>query len=488
MPNYDPLAILERANAHASNWQSALDHAIAQQTSANNTAFADGFARDRVFQLYPSELNRAQSGNVYQAKLADMQTRLLPDQEDAQRTAYRLNSSQNGLALQESGWAYSPENTAARQTVLDDKLQSPAAQVSAGAATYGIVDPQRRESTIRTTLTQSPGALSAQANAAAPYAATQMGQVIDRLLTGEIGAADADLQRLGLGRVTQQSDGKLVLHDAQGRGSMPMSAQEAAVVLQSHTAQPATTLQTYGAAQTQAAQAAMLKRFEQQAEIAKEDVKARNALRLELLKAAADPMATPESRTQMEQLAQRYGLDLAGQGSAAGAAPGGLPPAVAAAAGISAAAPSGRVSGASALSGYLGSGTPAAVTTRAVGSAATAAAARTPASLPDGLDTARKTSDAAVHALQTSAAQRAQRYASLKRLDLDLLVRSTGPNAATGPEMQAMQRARIRMVDEITQLDTQLREQQTRLREATQDLKRLTGEVQADNAYRSYRP
>jgi uncharacterized protein YgiM (DUF1202 family) len=54
--------------------------------------------------------------------------------------------------------------------------------------------------------------------------------------------------------------------------------------------------------------------------------------------------------------------------------------------------------------------------------------------------------------------------------------------------MQAMQRARTRMVDEITQLDTQLREQQMRLREATQDLKQLTQKVQTDNTYRSYRP
>jgi hypothetical protein len=483
MPNYDPLAILERANAHASNWQSALDRAIAQQTAANNTAFADGFARDRVFQLYPSELNRMQAGNVYQAKFADMQTRLLPEQEDAQRTAYRLNGSQNGLALQESGWAYSPDNTAARRTVLDDKLQSPAAQLRAGAATYGVVDPQQRETAIQGALAQSPAALSAQASAAAPYAATQVGQVIDRLLTGDIGAADADLQRLGLGRVTQQADGKLVLHDAQGRASMPMSAQEVAVVLQSRTAQPATPLQTYGAAQTQAAQAAMLKRFEQQAELAKEDVKARNALRLELLKAAADPMATPESRTQLEQLAQRYGLELGGQGSPAGATPGGLPPAVAAAAGINPAASSASPSGASALSGYLGSAP--ATAARPAPTPATAAGVRTPAAE---LDTARATSDQALQALQGSAAQRAQRYASLKQLDLDLLVRSTGPNAATGPEMQAMQRARIRMVDEITQLDTQLREQQTRLRDATQDLKRLTQKVQADNTYRSYRP
>ena len=482
MPTYDPLAILERANAHASNWQSALDRAIAQQTSANNTAFADGFARDRVFQLYPSELDRMQAGNVYQAKLAHMQTRLLPDQEDAQRTAYRLNSSQSGLALQESGWAYSPDNTAARRTVLDDKLQSPAAQLRAGAATYGIVDPQQRETAIQGALAQSPAALSAQASAAAPYAATQVGQVIDRLLTGEIGAADADLQRLGLGRVTQQADGKLVLHDAQGRPSMPMSAQEVAVVLQSRTAQSATPLQAYGAAQTQAAQAAMLKRFEQQAELAKEDVKARNALRLELLKAAADPMATPESRTQLEQLAQRYGLDLGG-GSPAGASPGGLPPAVAAAAGINASMPSGSPSGASALPGYLGSAP--ATAARPAATPVTAGEAPTPAAE---LDTARATSAQALQALQASAAQRAQRYASLKRLDLDLLVRSTGPNAATGPEMQAMQRARIRMVDEITQLDAQLREQQMRLREATQDLKRLTQKVQADNTYQSYRP
>ena len=455
MPTYDPLAILERANAHASNWQSALDRAIAQQTATNNTAFADGFARDRVFQLYPSELHRMQSGNVYQAQLADMQTRLLPDQA-----------------------ARSIMGT----PVLDDKLQSPAAQLRAGAATYSIVDPQQRETAIQGALAQSPAALSAQASAAAPYAATQVGQVIDRLLVGEIGAADADLQRLGLGRVTQQADGKLVLHDAQGRPSMPMSAQEVAVVLQSRTAQSTTPLQAYGAAQTQAAQAAMLKRFEQQAELAKEDLKARNALRLELLKAAADPMATPESRTQLEQLAQRYGLDLGG-GSPAGATPGGLPPAVAAAAGINASMPSGSPSGASALSGYLGSAP--ATATRSAATPATASEARTPAAE---LDTARATSAQALQALQASAAQRAQRYASLKRLDLDLLVRSTGPNAATGSEIQAMQRARIRMVDEITQLDTQLREQQMRLRDATQDLKRLTQKVQADNTYRSYRP
>lgn len=109
MPTYDPLAILERANAHASNWQSALDRAVAQQTATNNTAFADGFARDRVFQLYPSELNRMQSGNEYQTQLAGMQTRLLPDQENAQRTAYRLNASQNGLALQESDGRIRPK-------------------------------------------------------------------------------------------------------------------------------------------------------------------------------------------------------------------------------------------------------------------------------------------------------------------------------------------------------------------------------------------
>jgi hypothetical protein len=172
MPTYDPLAILKRANAHASNWQAALDRAVSQQTAMNNAAFADGFARDRVFQLYPSELNRMQSGNAYQAKLADMQTRLLPDQEDAQRTAYRLNASQNGLALQESQWAYSPDNTQARRIVLDDRLQSPAAQLRAGAATYGLIDPLQRDAAMRDRLMQSPGALSAQAAAAAPHAAT----------------------------------------------------------------------------------------------------------------------------------------------------------------------------------------------------------------------------------------------------------------------------------------------------------------------------
>lgn len=473
MPTYDPLAILERANAHASNWQSALDRAVAQQTATNNAAFADGFARDRVFQLYPSELNRMESGNEYQTKLAGMQTRLLPDQENAQRTAYRLNASQNGLALQESGWAYSPDNAAARRTVLDDKLQSPAAQLRAGAATYGMVDPVQREGTIRDTLTQSPAALSAQAGASAPYAATQVGQVIDRLLTGEVGAADAELQRLGLGRLTQQADGKLVLTDPQGRASMPFSAQEAAVVLQSRTAQPGTPLQVYGAAQTQAAQAAMLKRFEQQAEIAKEDVKARNALRLELLKAAADPMATPESRMQLEQLAQRYGLDLGGGGAGATAA-GGLPPMVAEAAGQPR-----SPGGYAAASGI----SPPVQTVRDAPKSPTAASST--ASPANALESARTTSAQMLQGIQRMAAERAQLYADLKQLDLDLVKRGPG---GRGPESQALHKARQRMVSELTQMDERLETQQAQLRAATDQLKRATSDVDADTAYRAYRP
>lgn len=471
MPTYDPLAILERANAHASNWQSALDRAVAQQTATNNAAFADGFARDRVFQLYPSELNRMQSGNEYQTKLAGMQTRLLPDQEDAQRTAYRLNASQNGLALQESRWAYSPDNAAARRTVMDDKLQSPAAQLRAGAATYGVIDPQQRETTIQGVLVQSPAALSAQAGAAAPYAATQVGQVIDRLLTGEVGAADAELQSLGLGRLTQQPDGKLVLTDPQGRASMPLSAQEAAVVLQSRTAQPGTPLQAYGAAQTQAAQAAMLKRFEQQAELAKEDVKARNALRLELLKAAADPMATPESRTQLEQLAQRYGLDLGGGGTSATA--GGLPPMVAEAAGQ--ARSSGGYAAASGIS-------PPVQTARDAPKSPTMAWPTT--SPADALERARATSAQTLQGIQQLAAERSQLYANLKQLDLDLVRRGPGG----GPERQALQNARQRMLTELAQMDDQLQTQQVQLRAATDQLKRATGAMQADTAYRAYRP
>jgi hypothetical protein len=473
MATYDPLAILERANAHASNWQSALDRAIAQQTAANNTAFADGFARDRVFQLYPSELNRMQSGSVYQAKLADMQTRLLPDQEDAQRTAYRLNASQNGLALQESQWAYSPDNTTARRTVLDDRLQSPAAQLRAGAATYGVVDPRQREAAIQSVLAQSPDALSAQDAAAGPYAATQVGQVIDRLLTGEVAAADVELARLGLGRINAQPDGKLVLVDAQGRASMPLSAQEAAVVLQSRTGQPGTPLQAYGAAQTQAAQAAMLKRFEQQAELAKEDVKARNALRLEVLKAAADPMATPESRMQLEQLAQRYGLDLGGAGGTDAAQTGGVSPAVAQAAGVGQGA---GMTGYAAASGIGPAPRPQRDSTQP---------SSPPATPAQTLDRARQTSAQTLQAMRRMVAERAERYASLKRLDLDLV--REGPTADPA-RRRALRDARQRMLDELAQMDERLEEQEALLRQSTGQLQRATREMQTDNAYRTYRP
>lgn len=478
MPTYDPLAILERANAHASNWQSALDRAIAQQTAANNAAFADGFARDRVLQLHPSELDRMQAGNLYQTQLAQMQTRLLPDQEDAQRTAYRLSANQNGLALQDAQWAYSPDNTAARRTLLDDRLQSPAAQLRAGAAAYGQTDPLRREAAVREALAQSPAALSAKAAAAAPMAATEVGHAIDRLLTGEVGASDAELQRLGLGRVMQQADGQLVLVDAQGHRSMPLSAQEAAVVLQSRTQQPATPLQAYGAAQTQATQAMMLKRFEQQAELVKEDLKGRNALRLELLRAATDPMATPESRQQLEQLAQRYGLDLGGVGGVASgttSAPqaGGLPPAVAQAAGVPVA---GAPSGYAAASG-LG---PAAATPPKAPAKPLA-----PPSPAQALDDARQTSAQTLQSLRDLTAERAQLYASLKRLDLDLV--RDGPTL-DGGRLQAMRLARQRMVDELAQMDTRLEAQDATLRRTTDRLKSATRAAEADTVYRAYLP
>lgn len=472
MPTYDPLALLERANAHASNWQAALDRAIAQQTAMTNTAFADGFARDRVFRLYPSELDRLQAGNVYQTQLAQSQTRLLPEQETAQRTAYRLNAGQNGLALQEAQWAYSPENTAARHAALDDKLQSPVAQARAGAATYGVIDPVQREAAIRETLQQTPGALSAQANAAAPAAAAQVGQAIDRLLTGEVAAADAELTRLGLGRVTPSADGRVVLVDAQGRASIPLSAQEAAVVLQSRTGQPGTPLQAYGATQTQAAQAALLKRFEQQAELAKEDAKGRNALRLEMLKAATDPMATPESRQQLDGLAQRYGIDLSGEGSAR-ASTGGLPPAVAQAAGATAPR---ATSGYAAASG-LGVTAP---TPRAT--PVTPAPVPTPA---QALDAARQASAHALQTVQRSAADRAQRVASLKRLELDLV--RIGPTADAA-RLQSLQAARQRMLDELAQIDARLETERATLRATTTRLQRATRETEADTAYRAYRP
>jgi hypothetical protein len=472
MATYDPLAILERANAHASNWQAALDRAIAQQTATHNAAYADGFARDRVFQLYPSELHRMQVANGYQAQLAAMQTRLLPDQEQAQRSAYRLDASQNGLALQESQWAYSPDNTAARRTVLDDRLQSPAAQLRAGAATYGQVDPMRRDAAVREALARTPAALSAQAAAAAPSAAIQVGQVIDRLLTGEVAAANAELARLGLGRISAQPDGKLVLVDAEGRASMPLSAQEAAVVLQSRTGQPGTPLQAYGAAQTQAAQAALLQRFEQQADLAKEDAKARNALRLELLKAAADPMATPESRMQLEQLAQRYGLDLGSDRVDASQA-GGVPSAVAQAAGA------GQGAG---LTGYAAASGIAPVAQSRGSATRPTASPQTPA---QSLDHSRQASAQALQDMRRMIAERAQQYARLKRLDLDLV--REGPTA-DATRLRALRDARQRMLDELTQMDSRIEAQEGLLKRTTGQLQRATREMESDTAYRAYRP
>ena len=114
----------------------------------------------------------------------------------------------------------------------------------------------------------------------------------------------------------------------------------------------------------------------------------------------------------------------------------------------------------------------------------TPTAASSTASPANALDSARTTSAQALQGIQQLAAERAQLYANLKQLDLDLVKR--GPSG--GPERQALQKARQRMLDELTQMDDQLQAQQVQLRAATDQLKRATSDVDADTAYRAYRP
>jgi hypothetical protein len=82
-------------------------------------------------------------------------------------------------------------------------------------------------------------------------------------------------------------------------------------------------------------------------------------------------------------------------------------------------------------------------------------------------------------------AERAERYASLNRLDLDLV--REGPTADAA-RLRALRDARQRMLDELKQMDERLEAQDSRLRQSTDQLQRATREMATDNTYRAYRP
>jgi hypothetical protein len=268
MPTYDPLAILDRASASSAQWLQQLDDAAARQADARQRAFTFGLANDLAFNTHQTSLDKINAGNVYGARRADadtrllpayetrqgalwrldtdqaqMQGRLLPAQEAMQGSAYRLGNEQNRLALDTLGRAWTPDNQRARNAAEDMRYQNPVADAAARDASASRADPLQSAQAGQRAAAAWPGAQGVAGQYGAPYASGLYAAASSALLAGNVDTANALLQRAQLGQVAKNAAGQITYTDAQGHAYPTMPAASAAALLQTLTAQSPTAWQ-----------------------------------------------------------------------------------------------------------------------------------------------------------------------------------------------------------------------------------------------------
>lgn len=275
MPTYDPLAILDRASASSAQWLQQLDEAAARQADARQRAFTFGLANDLAFNTHQTSLDKINAGNVYGARRAEadtrllpayetrqgalwrldtdqaqMQGRLLPAQEAMQGSAYRLGHEQNRLALDTLGRAWTPDNQRARDAAEDMRYQNPVADAAARDAGGSRVDPLQSAQAAQRAAEAWPGARGVAGQYGAPYASGLYANASSALLAGNVDTANALLRSAGLGQVAKDAAGQITYTDAQGHAYPTMPAASAAALLQTLTAQSPTAWQHYTDAAT----------------------------------------------------------------------------------------------------------------------------------------------------------------------------------------------------------------------------------------------
>jgi hypothetical protein len=275
MPTYDPLAILDRASASSAQWLQQLDEAAARQADARQRAFTFGLANDLAFNTHQTSLDKLNAGNVYGARRAEadtrllpayetrqgalwrldtdqaqMQGRLLPAQEAMQGSAYRLGNEQNRLALDTLGRAWTPDNQRARNAAEDMRYQNPIADAAARDAAGRLADPLQAAQAAQQAAGAWPGAQGVAGQYGAPYASGLYAAASSALLAGNVDTANALLQQAQLGQVAKNAAGQITYTDAQGHTYPTMPAASAAALLQTLTAQSPTAWQHYTEAAT----------------------------------------------------------------------------------------------------------------------------------------------------------------------------------------------------------------------------------------------
>lgn len=234
---YDTLDILDRAEKSASDWWSkTLDNAK-KRTDMDQQLFKSAFDNDKLMRTHEGDVFRTGAENVYHGTKANYDTMLEPDR-------YNRDKSQMGrdtLRSDDESWqlrnAMTPENMDARRVVQNNRFQSPAAALEAGAAAAGIPDVQRAAQVGAMTATYRPGALSTQAEYG--RTATQAGalNLANEVAAGNLSGANEALRAGGFGMEVRPgpTPDTVVIVDQNGRQSMPLDRSMAAATIRDRT-------------------------------------------------------------------------------------------------------------------------------------------------------------------------------------------------------------------------------------------------------------
>jgi len=235
---YDALDILDRADKSASDWWSNTLANAKKRTDMDQALFENAFKNDKTYQTHASDVFKTGAENVYKGVQASNNTMLEPDRYNWNKAVYGRDT----LSADDQAWQYqnamSPENRAARLKVQAAKFQDPAAMLDAGVAASQFADQNQSAQAGMAAAGQWSGALGTRAIYGNASTDAQSLNLSNDIVTGNLQRANAGLKSAGLGYSLRPAPGggdNVVVIDAQGKQSMPVSRSAAAAMFNDRT-------------------------------------------------------------------------------------------------------------------------------------------------------------------------------------------------------------------------------------------------------------
>lgn len=236
---YDALEVLNRAQRSADEWWSNTLNNAKKRTDLDQTHLDNAFKNDERAVTYAPKIWATNAENIYKGTKAQYDTMLEPDRYDKQHEVYGRDASSARMERDNYDWSQSPENSAARKGLIDDKWQSPYARLTGAAAAADIADREEANRVAYGVAQQYPGALSAQATFGRQTTDTGSFNIGADIAIGNFEGANKQLEQAGLGMaiLPGKVPGTVVIRHGDGTTTVEMDQDAAARYVQDRTGQ-----------------------------------------------------------------------------------------------------------------------------------------------------------------------------------------------------------------------------------------------------------